>query len=214
MRIAPAIAALAVLFFATRARADGVYSRGGFNPFNLPGGGAIVPTASIGVLAPNPWASTRGSDASLHHELEVAMWAGFAVHPHVGVISPWTAFGSEFNTHTSSTGASSWEYVPEMRFGISGVMNDVRRNHAYVMIPFLEAYGIAGYRLANTRAGFERPGATRLGLGVSSPALMALVVYATGESGKCVPLPTMFESTVDLEPHGAQEVNLRMGWQF
>ena len=167
---------------------------------------AIVPTIGI-ALAVNTSDRYPGVAAP-----SIPIWVGVSFLPSPNRFSPFTAVGVEVSQRTLVEGFPSandhrsyYEFTPEMRMGVSW-LRAPRDRYVNKMFPDVEVYGIGGWRIANQYQGH----AARLGVGVSSPMLMALMTAVCQ-----TPVPAMVEVTMDVDSFkGSRDYSLRFGWHF
>lgn len=125
-------------------------------------------------------------------------WLGLAVFPGSRLTAPFLAVGAELNLVGNSAEGAFFEGVPELRAGLMVF------NEKSVFPIALELYGLGGYRIGNGL----RPGAVRVGAGLSIPAF-AVAQY---KAYKFPFIPWMAEIFYDMSPE--QEVGFRVGYHF
>lgn len=162
----------------------------------------VVPTLAIAAGAHTTTRAETGERTS-----SVDVWLGARFHPFTGFAGPFVAAGAEINLRNHLRPGNAplprervtyLELVPEMRWGFAFLPKpyEAYRN---TVIPNLEIYGIAGWRIANR----YNDNALRVGAGISAPGLMG-------------PIPGMFEVTMDVDSakSGVGEYAFRIGWHF
>lgn len=156
----------------------------------------VTPTASIGFSFAST--GTRGGPPAL------PLWLGASLQPAPDTLSPFVALGAEVNVLFYS-GLAVVEYVPSVRIGL----NVLADSDDYVgkMFPVFETYALLGWRAP---LGLE--GATRVGIGISSPWLLAAQADVIGADLGL--LPTMIELYTDFYERGGHRIVLRAGYHF
>lgn len=175
------------------------------SPFAKP---AVSPTFALALAARSVKSRPELGTPSLD------VWAGARFHPFVTTAAPFMAMGAEVNFRQiprvegaplPQESSSYTEVVPEMRWGFA-FLRRPHDDYVNTVFPNVELYGITGWRIANRVDGH----ALRVGMGISSPALMIL-------SAACeAPIPAMFEITMDVDSmySGEREYAFRFGWHF
>ena len=145
-------------------------------------------------------------------------WLGVRMHPFSATMTPFVAVGLEVDTrqYTEPTRdldpeptereSDTWtEIVPEMRVGWAFIGKPTT-DYFNQVFPYVELYGIAGYRIPNGRDG----GGARLGVGVSAPIVMLLGLMCE------FPLPAQLELLMDVDSfqNGRRDYIVRFGWHF
>lgn len=128
----------------------------------------------------------------------VGAWLGLAFNPGTTLTAPFLAVGTELNLVGNSAEGGFFEGVPELRTGL------VVFNEKSVFPIAFELYGLGGYRIGNGL----RPGAVRIGAGLSLPAF-AVAQY---EAYKIPFIPWMVELFYDVSRE--RELGFRAGYHF
>ncbi len=172
--------------------------RPGFHPAPF---GGLLPTFGIGTS----YQLKRDRAAGDRIGVTMPIWAGVQMRPLDGAFSPFSAVGTEFEVGaTDLQGRSATSIIPELRAGIS--WGQPGSDFFTRMLPWLNVYAIGGYRVPNDRV----DGSYRMGIGISSPALMALTVVSN-----CTPAPTTFELVSDVDARTKiRTQSIRWSFQF
>lgn len=169
--------------------------------FHAAAGGGLLPTFGIGTSYALKDRTASGEKIAV----TMPIWAGIQMRPLEGTFSPFTAVGSEFEiVSTGVGGRSATNIIPEMRAGVS--WGQPGSDFVTRMFPWLNVYALGGYRIPNDRV----DGSYRMGLGISSPALMALTMVSN-----CTPAPTTFEFVTDVDARTKiRTQSIRWSFQF
>lgn len=169
--------------------------------FHAAAGGGLLPTFGIGTSYALRDRTADGEKIAV----TMPIWAGIQMRPLEGTFSPFTAVGSEFEiVATGVGGRSATNIIPEMRAGVS--WGQPGSDFVTRMFPWLNVYALGGVRIPNDRV----DGSYRMGLGISSPALMAITM-----ASNCTPAPTTFEFVTDVDARTKiRTQSIRWSFQF
>ncbi|MCC6334358.1 MAG: hypothetical protein IT380_10270 [Myxococcales bacterium] len=135
----------------------------------------------------------------------IAGWLGVAMHPVPGdEWSGWVALGAELNGYFPFSGPGTFEFVPELRGGMSWVRSPTT---AWVsrLFPHLEVYTLVGLRTGTSL----RKAAVRIGAGVS---FIEFAAWQARLSTRAPGLPWAIELTYDFDTVGI--LTLRILYHF
>ncbi|GMU62416.1 MAG: hypothetical protein AMXMBFR34_41790 [Myxococcaceae bacterium] len=135
----------------------------------------------------------------------IAGWLGVAMHPVPGdEWSGWVALGAELNGYFPFSGPGTFEFVPELRGGMSWVRSPTT---AWVsrLFPHLEMYTLVGLRTGTSL----RKAAVRIGAGVS---FIEFAAWQARLSTRAPGLPWAIELTYDFDTVGI--LTLRILYHF